>query len=82
MKVIGDIFEKLDNFLSSILAPIINKIIAFLSSGDYTIIGVVCFFASLIILVGLIRWLTKKPKLFIFIIIILGIIVGARIISK
>ena len=49
---------------------------------EYLVIGAILFFVTFVLLVGLIRWLRKAPKLFFFILILVGIVVTLGLLSK
>lgn len=82
MGFIRDLFVKGNDFLRHYMAPIIDKIIQFLSNEEYAIMGVIGFFISLLILVGLFRWLRKAPKLFFIVFILCGLGVTLWVISR
>lgn len=82
MGFIKEIFTKVDGILNTYMQPIVDKVVAFLTNGSNTVIAVIGVFAALLILIGLIRWLRKAPKLFIFVVLIFGLVVGAWVISK
>lgn len=72
MEAIKDIIVKANGFLE----PYVAKIIDFLSKGYTLVYGVIVLFLAILVLAGLIAMLKKTPKLFAFIIILLGIVVA------
>ncbi|MGB3997601.1 MAG: hypothetical protein WBL36_04015 [Bacilli bacterium] len=66
------LFDKADEFIAKFLAPIINKIINFLSQGEYTIYALITIFVGIILLIGLFRWVFKGTKSFIFFLFLFG----------
>lgn len=82
MGFIRDFFEKINEILSVYMEPFLMKISEFLSSGEYLIYAIIGLFLILLIIVGLIRWLRKAPKLFITLVVIFGLVIGAWLISK
>lgn len=82
MGFIRDLFVKANEFLEQFMAPIMDKIITFLSSEEYLIFGLIVFFLFLLLLIGLIRWLRKTPKLFFVILIICAAVVALWIVSN
>lgn len=82
MGFIRDFFEKINEILSVYMEPFLMKISDFLSSGEYLIYAIIGLFLILLIIVGLIRWLRKAPKLFITLVVIFGLVIGAWLISK
>lgn len=82
MAFIRDIIEKGNNFLEPYISKVVDFITNFLGNGEYLVIGAILFFVTLVLLVGLIRWLRKAPKLFFFILILVGIVVTLGLLSK
>jgi hypothetical protein len=82
MDFIRDLFTKLDAKIGGYLNPILAKIAAFLESGRTTVIAVIMVFMAIVVLIGLFRWLRKAPKMFIFAVIVFGLVIGAWVISK
>ena len=70
------IFDKADQFVSKAIGPVIDKVVEFLSKGKYTIYAVIGLFLSIVILIGLIRWLFKRTKSFIIIAVIFGAVLA------
>ncbi|MFA6722118.1 MAG: hypothetical protein WCS50_02130 [Bacilli bacterium] len=68
------LFDKADEFIAKFLAPIINKIINFLSKGEYTIYALITVFVGIILLIGLFRWVFKGTKSFIFFLFLFGVV--------
>lgn len=66
------LFDKADDFFSKFLSPIIDKVITFLSKGEYTIYLLFGSFLLIIVLIGLIRWAFKGTKSFIAILLLFG----------
>lgn len=82
MGFIRDLYEKGNAFLEPYIGKIIDFISNFFASGEYLVLGCILFFLTIVILIGLIRWLRKTPKLFLFFLIIIGIIVALGIFSQ
>lgn len=73
MQAIIDFFGKIDSFLEDIF----TKIIGSLDGGLYIIYTGVAVIAALLIIVGLIAALKKIPRLFILIVLLVGIFCAA-----
>lgn len=69
-------FDKADQFVSKVIGPVIDKIVEFFQRGTYTIYAVIGLFLSIVILIGLIRWLFKGTKSFIVLAIIFGAVLA------
>ncbi len=82
MEKIYEILAKADQIAGKLLEPIINKLIQFFSSGEYTAIAAIGLFLALIILVGLITWIRKAPKLFFFLLLVFSAVVAASLLIK
>lgn len=82
MGFIREIIVKGNSFFEPYIKRIIDAVTKFLTSGEYLVIGVIAIFVSLLVLIGLIRWLKKAPKLFMFVVIVCGIVIGLWLISK
>lgn len=82
MEFIREYIEKANAFLEQYIAKAIDKIAEFLSGGEYLVIAVVGFFITLLIIIGLFRWLRKAPKTFLFVLILCVLVVALWIISK
>lgn len=82
MGFIRDYFVKANDFLRGYFAPIIDKIVQFLQTEEYAVIGVISLFVGLLILIGLFRWLRKTPKLFLFIVIIFALVITLGLVTK
>lgn len=68
---IQNITEKANGFIQ----PVWDKIMGFLNSDMYVLYGAIAIVLAIIVLAGLIACFRKIPKLFITIIILLGIVV-------
>lgn len=73
MQVIIDFFDKIDNFLEDIF----TKILGSMEGGLYIIYTGIAVIAALLIIVGLIAALKKIPRLFILIVLLVGIFCAA-----
>lgn len=82
MEFIREYIEKANAFLEQYIAKAIDKIAEFLSGGEYLVIAVIGFFITLLIIIGLFRWLRKAPKTFLFVLILCVLVVALWLISK
>lgn len=82
MGFIRDLFVKANDFLQQYMAPVLDKIIQFLSNEEYAVIGVIGLFTAILILIGLFRWLRKAPKFFFIVLIIFALAVVLWLVSK
>lgn len=82
MEFIREYIEKANAFLEQYIAKAIDKIAEFLSGGEYLVIAVIGFFITLLIIIGLFRWLRKAPKIFLFVLILCVLVVALWLISK
>lgn len=79
MEKIHELLDKVNGFVEQFLGPILDKIIQFLSSGKYLGIGIICFFAALLLLIGILAWIKKFPKFFFFMLLIFGGLAAAAL---
>jgi hypothetical protein len=82
MNQIKELISKANDFAGEILEPILQKIFDFLLKGEYVVVGIICVFLALVILIGLITWIKKTPKLFFFILIVFGGLAAAALFIK
>lgn len=75
MGFIRDLFDKANSVVERFIAPIVDWVVEFLSSDDYFVIGLLFSFGGILILIGLLRWLRKMPKLLFFVAILIALVV-------
>lgn len=82
MEKIYQLLEKANAFSEKVIGPIIDKIVQFISSGEYTAIGIIGVFISLVFLIGILTWIKKTPKLFFLVLLVFGALVAAALLLK
>ncbi|HHX80283.1 MAG TPA: hypothetical protein GX692_04375 [Acholeplasmataceae bacterium] len=82
MEKIYELLEKANAFSEKVIGPIIDKIVQFISSGEYTAIGIIGVFISLVFLIGILTWIKKTPKLFFLVLLVFGALVAAALLLK
>jgi hypothetical protein len=82
MEKIYELLDKANAFSEKVLGPIIDKIVQFISSGEFTAIGIIGVFISLVFLIGLLTWIKKAPKLFFFILLLFSGLLAAALLVK
>jgi glucan phosphoethanolaminetransferase (alkaline phosphatase superfamily) len=82
MGFLREYIEKANGFLEKYISSAINKIAEFISSGEYLVIAVIGFFITLLLIIGLFRWLRKAPKTFMFVLIVCVLVIAIGLISK
>ncbi len=82
MEFLRGIFEKANDFFESFMAPIVDKIADFFTSNEYFAIGIVGVFVAMLLIVGLFRWLRKKPVLFIVLLGVFAAVMALWLVSK
>ena len=82
MEKIYELLDKANAFSEKVLGPIIDKIVQFISSGEFTAIGIIGVFISLVFLIGILTWIKKTPKLFFLVLLVFGALVAAALLLK
>lgn len=67
---ISNIFDKANNMVEPYVAPIIK----FLSNAEYIVVALILLGLILLVIPGLFAYLKKATKLFVFLLIVFGII--------
>jgi len=82
MGFLRDLFVKANDLLQQYMEPVVDKIIQFLQSEEFAVIGIIGLLAGLLVLIGLFRWLRKAPKIFFIVVILSATIIVLWILSK
>lgn len=82
MGFLREYIEKANGFLKIYISNAIDKVAEFLSGGEYLVIAVIGFFITLLLIIGLFRWLRKAPKTFMFVLILCVLVIALWLISK
>lgn len=71
-----DKIKEIGNQINGIIEPLFNQVLAFLEKEYFIIYGILFLFVGILTIIGLFAFLKKAPKLFIFLVVLLGIIVA------
>lgn len=67
---LSNIFDKANNIVEPYVAPVVN----FLSNAEYIVVALILLGLILLVIPGLFTYLKKATKLFVFLLIVFGII--------